>query len=230
MESCIPGKYVRFCSKDGLVWVQARCYRSQRKNDAMLVISNTPPYHVAKAFCSCTAGASGMCSHVVGLLKQMIHYVMMRLTHVPTDLTCTQIQQSWHRSLPSEIEPTPVMNIAFCKANQSTTEAKKDPVICSLYEARAKSMQEYSYEQQQSLKQGLKEDHSSCAYARILPDIPPKDFVSTPFGSVPKGSILSYHSLEYQKAHKSTEETNHNFPTLPIGILEKCTLFFSYRR
>jgi len=151
---------------------------------------------------------------------------MMRLTHVPTDLTCTQIQQSWHRPRPSEIEPTPVMNIAFCKAKQSATEAKKDPVICSLYEARAKSMQEYSYEQQQSLKLGLKEDHSSCAYAHILPDIPPKDFVSTPFGSVPKGSILSHHALEYQKAHKSTEETNHNFPALPIGILENAPCVF----
>ena len=55
---------------------------AKKKNDAMhelkLVISTCPPYHVAKAFCSCTAGTSGMCSHIVGLLKQLIHYVMMR--------------------------------------------------------------------------------------------------------------------------------------------------------
>jgi len=230
MESYIPGRYVRFCAKDSLVWVQARCYRSQKKNDTMhelkLVISTCPPYHVAKASCSCTAGTSGMCSHIVGLLKQLIHYVMMRLPHVPVDLTCTQMQQSWHKPRPSAIEPTPVMNITFCKAKQSTIEAKKDPVICSLYEARAKSLQGYSYEQQQSLQHGLKEDHPSCAYAQILPDLPPEELVSTLFGRVPKGSILSYHALEYEKAHKTIKEASHTFPALPIGVLENMPCVF----
>ena len=31
MESYISGKHIRFCCKDGAVWVQARCYRSQKK-------------------------------------------------------------------------------------------------------------------------------------------------------------------------------------------------------
>ena len=99
-----------------------------------LVMSTFPPYHAVKAICSCTAGSSGMCSHIVGLLNQLIHCVMMRLTHVPVDLTCTQMQQSWHKPCSSEIEPTPVMNIVFYEAKQSTTEAKKDPVHCSLFE------------------------------------------------------------------------------------------------
>ena len=31
MESYIPGRYVRFCSKEGQIWIKARCYRSQKK-------------------------------------------------------------------------------------------------------------------------------------------------------------------------------------------------------
>ena len=92
MESYIPGKHVYFCCKDDLVWVKARCYRSQEKNESMhelkLVISSITPYHVTRVFCLCVAGSSGMFSHTVGLLKQLIYYVMMKLKSVPADLTC----------------------------------------------------------------------------------------------------------------------------------------------
>ena len=42
------------------------------------------------------------------------------------------------------------------------------------------------------------DDHPSCAFAQLLPDNPPEEFVSTPFGCTPKGSILSYQALEYK--------------------------------
>ena len=34
MEGYIPGKHVMFCSKENVVYVKARCYRSQKKNDS----------------------------------------------------------------------------------------------------------------------------------------------------------------------------------------------------
>ena len=115
-----------------------------KKNDLMhqlrLAISYNVPYHVVKAYCSYVAGCSGMYSHIVGLHKQLIHYIMMKLKFVPVDLACTQMQQPWHKPCPTEIQPVPVMNVSFCKAKQS--EAKKDPVTCTLYEARAKCVQD----------------------------------------------------------------------------------------
>ena len=117
----LENTYVRFCCKDDLVWVQACCYLCQKKNDPMhqlkFTISCNAPY------CSCVAGCSGMCNHVVGLLKQLIYYVMMKLKSVPAYLTCTQMQKSWHKPRSTEIEPFPVMNVAFCKVKQC--EAKK---------------------------------------------------------------------------------------------------------
>ena len=197
-------------------------------HELKLVILSHAQHHVAKAFCSCIAGSAGICSHIVGLLKQLIHYVLMKLNYVPVDLTCTQMQQSWHKPRPTEIEPAPVMSIAYLKAKQSASQAKKNPVVCSLCEARVNSVQDYNFEQLHGLKSGLLDDHSSCAFAQLLLDNPPEEFVSTPFGCTPKGSILSYQALEYEKpqAHGSTEETSQEFPGLPIGILDNAPCVF----
>jgi len=59
----------------------------------------------------------------------------------------------------------------------------------SLYEAHAKSVQDYNFEQQHGLKSGLLDDHPSHAFAQLLSDNPPEKFVNTPFGCTPKGSI-----------------------------------------
>ena len=74
------------------------------------------------------------------------------------------------------------------------------------------------------------DDHPSCAFAQLLPDSPPEEFVSTPFGCIPKGSVLSYQALEYEKpqAHGSTctEETSQEYPALPVGILDNSPCVF----
>ena len=82
-----------------------------------------------------------------------------------------------------------------------------------------KLVQDCNFEQQ-GLKSGLLEDHPSCAFARMLPDNPPDDFISTPFGYIPKGSVLSY------DLNGSTKETSEEFPALPIGILDNTPCVF----
>ena len=225
MEGYIPGKHVMFCLKDGIIWIKARCYHSQKKHDAMhevkVAITNEYPHHVTRAACSCVAGKAGMCSHVIGLLKQIIHYAMMKNKSVPSDLSCTQMQQSWHKPRPIHIEAEPVMNVTFCKAKQCQTEAKKNPVICSLYEARAHAVQDFNHEQQMNLKQGLIQHKPTCAFAQILPaSTITQDLMTSSFGVVPKGSVLSYQSLEYERLDKSKQLTVKALPSLPLGMLE----------
>ena len=76
-----------FYLKDGVAWIKARCYHSQKKHDAMhevkVAITSEYTCHVTNAVCSCVAGIAGVCSHVIGLLKQIIHYVMMKFKAVP---------------------------------------------------------------------------------------------------------------------------------------------------
>ena len=40
---------------------------------------------------------------------------------------------------------------------------------------------------------------TACAFAQLLPDKPPEEFINTPFGSTPKGNVLPYQALEYEK-------------------------------
>ena len=225
MESYIPGKHVRFCCKQGQVWVRARCYRSQKRNDPMhrvnVALACDPPHYVTRALCSCTAGKSGMCSHVVGLIKQIIHYAMMKIKSVPDDLTCTQMQQTWHKPRPSQIEAEPVMNVSFRRASQSQSNPKRDPIICTLFEVRSQAMQEYNDQEQHGLRIGLSQYQPQCAFSHTLRETP-EEFVTTQFGRVPKGSVLSYQLSDYKKPDvlKPNSKANDiNLPMLPLTAI-----------
>jgi len=124
-----------------------------------------------------------MCSHVVGLLKQSIHYVSMKVKAVSVDLSCTQMQQSWHKPRPCQISAEPITNVTFCKAKQGQ-ELKKDPINCSLYDARSPALREYNTDHQQQLHINLMRDQPSCAFARILTSTT-LDTIDTPLGVVP---------------------------------------------
>lgn len=75
----------------------------------------------------------------------------------------------------------------------------KEPVTCTLCEARSLALQSYSYEQQMNLKKGLDQCKPTCGFgfASILPRNAIQNVTITPFGAAPKGSILSYQSLVY---------------------------------
>ena len=67
----------------------------------------------------------------------------MKVKTVSDDLTCTQMQQTWHKPRPSQIETEPVMNVSFCRASQTQSTPKRDPVVCMLFEAQACAVQFY---------------------------------------------------------------------------------------
>ena len=56
-----------------------------------IMILCNDPYDATTANCSCTAGISRICSHVAGLLRQLIYNVNMKMKTVPVDLSYTQI-------------------------------------------------------------------------------------------------------------------------------------------
>jgi len=120
-----------------------------------------------------------MCSHIVGLLKQLIHYVIIiiKLQSVPADL----MQQSWHKLRLTEIKAAPVMYVLFSKAKQSEA-ARRDPVLYK---------QEYNFEQQQYLKEGLLQDLPACAFANILATDTPTQYLAISFGFKEAGRVTA---------------------------------------
>ena len=168
--------------------------------------------------CTCVAGKAGVCSHVIGLLKQIIHYVMMKLKSVPEDLRILHTNATvWHKP---HIEPEPVMNATFCKAKQCQMDIKKNPAICTLYEARSYALQNYSCEQQMNLKESLVQCKPTCGFADSSRKCHSK-CDSDSFGAAPKGSFLSYQSLEYEKLDdRNKQSTLTELSCLPLGVLD----------
>ena len=79
------------CCKESQIWIKV-CSQKKNEHYVNVALAGEPPHFLTRALCSRTAGKSGMCSHVVGLLKQTIHYALMKVKTVPDDLTCTQMQ------------------------------------------------------------------------------------------------------------------------------------------
>ena len=130
------------------------------------------------------------------------------------------MQQTWHKPRPSQIEAEPVMNVAFRRASQSQRNPKRDPIVCTLYEARAQAMQKYSIEQQHELRMGLSKCQPQCAFAHTL-DVIPEEHITTLFGRVLRGSVLSYQLSDYEKAAvlKLKPSVHVHLPPLPLTAI-----------
>ena len=53
------------------------------------------------------------------------------------------------------------------------------------------------------------------------------EYVDTPFGSVPKSSVLSYQAFEYEKPQINREDLSQQLPALPLSIIENAPCVFN---
>ena len=93
-------KHERFLSSDSVYtafnllyfYVKARCKASMKKelrNVRIQLCKRTG--EVYKATCSCPAGKSGYCNHVMALLYETAKYSLNQLTEVPQEKACTSV-------------------------------------------------------------------------------------------------------------------------------------------
>ena len=124
--------------QESFVYVRARCYRSQRKNQSphSINIRLSDDGHVADAKCSCAAGVQGLCNHVVGLLYNVNHVTVMGLKKFPEAGTCTDNPQQWHKPRTSGIKPEPIMGYTVIRPSYSSSSNNTCGLCCTLYEAR----------------------------------------------------------------------------------------------
>ena len=77
MEGYIPGKHVMFCLMDGVIWIKAWCYHSQKKHGAMhevkVAIANEYQHHmIMTRVCSLQLNMCGWKSWNVHLCHQFV--------------------------------------------------------------------------------------------------------------------------------------------------------------
>ena len=130
-------------STDQYCYLKAKCFRSQRKNQQphqINVAIDGASCDIMAAKCSCVAGSTGYCNHVIGLLYLVDHSKKMQLTEFPQEGTCTDNPQQWHRPRTKGINPEPVMSCSVIRPAYS-----KRPVVGikpSIYEARGPEAQQ----------------------------------------------------------------------------------------
>ncbi|KAK7484626.1 hypothetical protein BaRGS_00024152 [Batillaria attramentaria] len=84
--------------------VSAKCFRSMRKSErphSLRVCFDPAMKLINISKCSCKAGLSGRCSHLVGLVQALMHYQQWGMKEIPTEMSCTELQQ---RVVPSTTE------------------------------------------------------------------------------------------------------------------------------
>ncbi|KAJ8309693.1 hypothetical protein KUTeg_011558 [Tegillarca granosa] len=108
--------------------IGGRCYRSMRKGKTPHKLSVTlkNKRHICDAYCSCTAGSGGACSHMVGLVKTIQQFKILGLKDVPSEQACTSLPQTWHIPRGNRITPISVSKVVVTKAKDVR---KKIPII-----------------------------------------------------------------------------------------------------
>ncbi|KAG1655017.1 hypothetical protein GQR58_024744 [Nymphon striatum] len=170
------------------VKVAEKCFRSMKKSEPPHILEifiTLVNKDVANGKCSCVAGASGFCHHLIGLLFSMAHCKMYGLTTIPDDLKCTSMPQHW--SVPREAQiPT----------REIQTVLVKKPRMGANYSKFIKSTLYSPSTHYQIL---CKSDFSGLEPLPLAADIAPTVEQrpnlfkhTTQFGHALKGSMISY--------------------------------------
>ena len=86
---------------------------------------------VEKASCTCPAGKSGYCSHVMALLHELADYSLNSLEKVPPEKACISQLRKWALPGDKETVKEPIMRTTII------SQASKKGIQPTIYEARA---------------------------------------------------------------------------------------------
>ena len=129
----------------------------------------------------CVAGShGGLCSHVFAVLMGLNEERERKTA------SCTSLPQSWGPR-PRNVDPVPVMEVVVEKP-RSSSNRKGQPSRCTLYDARGIAVRIVGTDRIDRLRESLEK---GCPMKGFLPHTVFQ--ASSDFGSVPFGSMLTYH-------------------------------------
>lgn len=169
-------------------------------------LSLEQPY-IRETQCNCKAGL-GQCNHLIGLLYTLAHFVKMGYTSVPPATSKTSLPQAWH--IPSRalgVSPRTVSSVSVSKLKPLAANAPppkrqraSEGVMSNLYCPVSLPLPSNAFAE--SLHQNLSAIQSKSQMFKLLEQNrkQPAAPVSTNFGDLPKGSVLTYHTAQYTRA------------------------------
>ena len=142
---------------------------------------------MCKATCSCLAGKSGYCNHVMALLYEIAEYSLNQPTEVPQKKACTSALRKWGVPGNKEVVKETVMRTTL------TSSDHKKGIPTTLYDARLNFNQIKNVPSMLKLKSQLCKIDKNIGFAHVIPDTPVLDDNSlTKYGLQMLGSPLSH--------------------------------------
>ncbi len=180
------------------LFFKGKCHPSQKANDPLhniwCALERSSSY-ITAAYCSCVAGASGYCNHLVALLYQLREFSLTNTRNIPDDLAKTSKPQVWHKPRIEGIRAEPVMQcVVGCQERNNLTEVRNPKTIPN-DELLTKEVQ-----------QQLREENPLYGFT-YMASTEHKDTTYIPTSlqtHVPQGSVLSY-QLSLTEANFSVE-------------------------
>jgi hypothetical protein len=168
---------------------------------------------VIYACCSCPAGMSGYCNHVMALLLELADYSTKLLKKVPTEISCTSKQRQW--GIPGEKKryKAPIMSSIIKKENN------KRGIKSTLYDPRLLFNEQYMNLKVLEIQKKLIEVNYKIGFAHVVPPIHTYKYVNTRFGPFPTGSPLSMH-LQVVEPHFEIVSNIQELPKHKTAIQE----------
>ncbi|CAG9763471.1 unnamed protein product [Ceutorhynchus assimilis] len=148
---------------------QAKCYRSQKKNEKphSLHLKFASVDLMVEAHCTCEAGNSESCNHVVGLAYFLQHLILNGFKEVPESASCTSIPMEWNKPRGNKITAEKIPESVFIDPNN--IKRTKKPVICQIKNPiRNDELKKINQASITNLKTVLKEINPSIPFASTL--------------------------------------------------------------
>ena len=208
---------------DNFFSVKAKCKASMKKEFREVKVSlNRETGLVVLSKCSCPAGNSGYCNHVMALLFELADYSLHQLETVPEETACTSKSRQWGIPGQSGATKVPAMTRTVKKL------CDKRGISCTLYDARINESRSDLKIRALELQGKLQQKDERIGFAHCI-DMSLTQKTCTKFGEFSVGSTLSHQlaPLGSSNIHVLTNIiiadnfncTEHNFTSLPLSFI-----------
>ena len=167
--------------------VKGLCKASMKKDLRKVFVSiNRATSMVSSADCSCPAGKSGYCNHVMALLLELADYSLRGLKKVPEEKACTSVARQWGIPGNKDLPKAPVMSTTIKK------QAVKHGISSTLYDPRIYVDNERFMQKVKKFKLQIMNIDKRIGFGHCIPH-ETVEYVNTKYGDFPFGSPIAFH-------------------------------------
>ena len=173
--------------------------------------------------CTCEAGR-GPCDHIIGLLHLLAHYQALGLESIPPSVSKTSLPQTWHvPRRTAGIYPREIQDIVIQKVSSSDLKKKQNRRFDGVHSTLYNQISSLGNQAVINKLHEISSNFPDMQLNTVLPKPEEISFTSCKFGTVTKGSFLSYQQQIKQSCDPKVHIVNADTPRVPEFILPDIT-------